>query len=677
MRVVSQQPSLQASRQASPRLSYRAVSPVLVLPSPATGSAGVPATPATVTSVRAPAALAAVPGTGAAVSPSGSPAAAEPVAVGTAGSVASPAVPWVCAGSVAASAAAPAAVSPSAAATPLLRCTEVGSEINDVAVSPDGRRAALALQDNTVHIWELESPVLVFVLRGHRSWVNHVAYAPNGMRVASASADKTVKLWNARNGECEATLSGHILAVVAVAFSPDSRRLVSGSWDKAIYVWDVTRGNLGGQPILTLSGHTDWVHTVAWSPGGATIASASSDNSVRVWNASTGAMEQVLVGHLQTVTSVSFARSGLFLASGSLDGTVRVWNLQESSLIATMHPDGEGGGAAVHCVAFCPDGERVLVACGDRSILVWNFRSGAVNDRLLAHEDAVLGVGLTRDGSRAASCGRDKTLRVWQLSKHLPSFMELPFPLNSSSLHRSSGSSMLRTACSMRELGDRLRSSEDLNQSLKKQLSEAEMWLPRGADLDSPRLAAADAEALEVIDGAAQRRRGSKEDLFSHLVVERERMERSFQALKRELRQPSPSPGPDGREVRSALTETGYSGASGNGGHRQAPGNSLPSWQQSPPGSPALPPYAPRSYRLSVGSAAALGASSPQVPQAYVHHAWPAPVILPATVRSPSPRARPVIVSAPVVHAPASFTWSATAGGIAPVHNLAMAGGVR
>lgn len=366
-----------------------------------------------------------------------------------------------------------------------LASLDIRREANSLAISPDGRRVAVALQDHTLQIWDAEAQILIHVLRGHKYWVNDVVYSLDGHLVASASADKSIKVWMAADGSCEATLQGHLLAVSSVAFSSDARRLASGSWDKTVCLWDADQCRC----TQTLTGHTDWVHSVAWVQGGHHVASASSDHSVRVWNAISGVVEQVLVGHLQTVSSVSFARSGVFLASGSLDGTVRVWNLREGSLVARLHQDTDE--SSVHSVAFSPDGERIVVGCGDRCVKVWSFRTGELELNLPGHEDTVNKVAVTGDGQRIMSCSHDEMLKVWRLPTWRPMAavvapqaaiavqpvqLRAPSPGPAPTPARAVSPAAACRAQSpetLQDLQERLRSSEEINQRLRRQLSQA------------------------------------------------------------------------------------------------------------------------------------------------------------------------------------------------------------
>lgn len=340
-------------------------------------------------------------------------------------------------------------------------------EANAVTLAPDGRRAAVGLQDHTLQIWDLEARLLLHVLRGHKYWVNDVAFSRDGVLLASASADKSIKVWQTPAASCKATLQGHMLSVSAVSFSVDRRRLASGSWDKTVCVWDVETASC----LQKLSGHTDWVHSVCWAPGGHHVASASSDHSVRVWDVLSGFVNSVLVGHLQTVSCVVYSSNGGYLASGSLDGTVRVWNLQEGALVARLQQEEE---SSVHAVAFSPDGQYIVVGCGDKSVKVWSLTEQLQS--FSGHEDTVQSVAVTADG-RAVSCSHDKTLRVWRLPRHPFLYAQVPFvsapvymPRPVARAPGSPQAMLLRDR--MEEFHERLKNAEAMNKQMREQLEE-------------------------------------------------------------------------------------------------------------------------------------------------------------------------------------------------------------
>jgi eukaryotic-like serine/threonine-protein kinase len=108
---------------------------------------------------------------------------------------------------------------------------------------------------------------------------NQVAFSPNGRRAASVNLDFTIQIWNVETGRTVMTLIGHGNHVNSIAFSPDGKRLISGSDDHTIRLWDAETG----REIIALAGHTDKVHRVAFHPNGAGALSCSYDGTIRRW----------------------------------------------------------------------------------------------------------------------------------------------------------------------------------------------------------------------------------------------------------------------------------------------------------------------------------------------------------------------------------------------------------
>jgi len=458
-------------------------------------------------------------------------------------------------------------------------CCSACSWANSLALAPSGKRVAVGLQDREVQIWDLETEAVVHTLRGHKQTVNHVAYSSDGKRIASASSDKTVRLWRDADGRCEAELKGHLHSVAAVAFSADSTQLASGGWDTNICLWDVEQCAVAGTgQAKVLSGHTDWIHSMAWAPHGRRrLASSSSDHTVRVWSATWGAVEQVLVGHLQTVSSVCFSPDGNFLASGSLDRTVRLYDLEEQTLKARFEL--ESHEASVRCVAFTPDGKCIVVGSGDRAVRVWNV-SAEEDTELCGHEEAVLSVCVSADGDRAVSCGHDYTLRVWRMPRGALAAKRTVSPL-------SRDGAVAAVAPEQGELRDRLRSTEDSNQRLRRQLMEArtaieetnqqvrkhnmmvssfssmEQKLRETEDANQQlrrQLSEAHKEIARRATWIAPEQRPAEEErrladfrgMISNLTAEKEKLERSLEETRQELRQFPTFPAGHGATHRSS-----------------------------------------------------------------------------------------------------------------------------
>lgn len=390
----------------------------------------------------------------------------------------------------------------------------VGKEVNAISFSLDSRRLAVALQDHTVRIWDLESRTQLVVLKGHKYWVTDVCFSPDSVRVASASSDKSIKVWNLADGACELTLQGHLLSVAAVAFSDEALHLASGSWDKTVRIWDIERG----EQLLNFSGHTDWIHSVVWSPNSQRVASGSSDHSVRIWNTVAGVIEQVLVGHIQTVTSVCFSRNGQQLASGSLDRTIRVWNVTEGTLSARLQQDGEED--SIYSVCMTADADRIVVGCKDKTVKVWSLATSTQEATFLGHDDAVCGVAISHDGKTLVSCSHDKTVRAWQMPAARRTLVPPDSPAGSGQVKQ------YTVANSFRDMQDRLRDQEASNNRLRRQLLEAQNELDEKNRTMKFREASMNDQERQLLDFR---------NMIKDLAQEKEKLERSFVDMRREL----------------------------------------------------------------------------------------------------------------------------------------------
>jgi WD40 repeat protein len=198
--------------------------------------------------------------------------------------------------------------------------------IRRVALSPDAKHFAAAMEDGNVILFETEGTKELKVIKAHEAAVYDVAFSPDGATLATCGTDKLAKLWDWNAGSEKAKLEGHEEAVWALAWSPDGALLATAAADRQIKLW-----NAEGKEQATLEGHKDWVTDIAFSPDGAKLATSSHDRTAKLWDVKEKKETATLGPHKSTTWAVAFSPDGALLAVGTHNEGARLWNLASSA----------------------------------------------------------------------------------------------------------------------------------------------------------------------------------------------------------------------------------------------------------------------------------------------------------------------------------------------------------
>ena len=116
-----------------------------------------------------------------------------------------------------------------------------------------------------------------------------------------------------------------------------------------------------------------------------------------------------LYQHRDAVSSTVYSPDGDLIASSSRDKTIKIWNAKTGQLIRTLagHTDW------VLSSVFSPDGRYIASSSNDKTIKIWDVKNGKEVRSLTGHAGSVTSVAFSSDGKQLASASWDKTVKIW------------------------------------------------------------------------------------------------------------------------------------------------------------------------------------------------------------------------------------------------------------------------
>lgn len=334
--------------------------------------------------------------------------------------------------------------------TPLFCCKGHNNWVLCIAWSPDSTKFVSGCKDGNIILWDpttgkQKGPTM----KGHKQWITALAWEPYHLNAecryfASSSKDGDIRIWDAPVGKCLRVLTSHSKSVTSLIWGGSSL-LYSGSQDRTIKVWRPNDGIL----CRSLEGHAHWVNSLtvntdyvmrlgsSFRPSenvnqndkealknaaveryrevcgteGEILVSGSDDFTMFMWKPETGKKSYArLTGHQQLINDVKFSPDTRLLASASFDKSIKLWDGKTGKFITTLR----GHVQSVYMVAWSADSRLLVSASADSTLKVWTMKTKKLLNDLPGHVDQVFAVDWSADGEKVASGGKDKLLKLWQ-----------------------------------------------------------------------------------------------------------------------------------------------------------------------------------------------------------------------------------------------------------------------
>jgi len=189
------------------------------------------------------------------------------------------------------------------------------------------------------------------------------------------------------------------------------------------------------------------VYTVSFNQDGSLIASAGLDSIGRIWDLRTGRTVMLLEGHVAPIHAVDWGADSVRLLTGSADGFAKCWDLRQVRETASIGAHRGGvtdlrwykgmdgslrdlpqvaklaedvtmtNGDSDHSVETTAQpkkaGTFVVSAGFDKAVNIFSADDWALCKSLTGHDGTVLAADVTANSKWIASCGRDRTVKLW------------------------------------------------------------------------------------------------------------------------------------------------------------------------------------------------------------------------------------------------------------------------
>lgn len=195
------------------------------------------------------------------------------------------------------------------------------------------------------------------------------------------------------------TIRAHDVTCSTLKFDTGGKSLFTGGHDHVVKSWNVSNGTT----VSTLRGSLGSILDLSLSFDSNLLIAACSDHKLHLWETSTSRMRHTFTGHTEKVVSVSLSKtSNRRAVSAAYDRSMKTWDMQTGYVTNTLICYSN-----CNAVALTMNGEVLCSGHMDGNLRLWDIRTGKQSSEVVAHNQGITSVSVSRNGHTMLTSGRD------------------------------------------------------------------------------------------------------------------------------------------------------------------------------------------------------------------------------------------------------------------------------
>ncbi|HYV35103.1 MAG TPA: WD40 repeat domain-containing protein, partial [Gemmataceae bacterium] len=282
----------------------------------------------------------------------------------------------------------------------------------DLAVSADGRMAAIADKDGMVRLWELETAKRIWEAGTHVGKPNSLCFLDKSNLVAFIGSDGALRFVESGPNDKVGRMDLQDRSIQSLFPVADKQQLLFSTDAFRIGTVDVQGGN--GSDLLTFRMEQKRsASALAFSANGKRALTSGEDSVTRIWDLSA----KTELGRLPVKNMCecgALSADGSFAATfGRLGHSIQIWDVKTGRLLRGTAP--LNGVPDPRYMAFSPDAKRLISVNADGKVHVWNTADCKEIGNFGKNPAAIKSARFMPDGRSIIVAEVEGIIRVWRL----------------------------------------------------------------------------------------------------------------------------------------------------------------------------------------------------------------------------------------------------------------------